>query len=380
MAGSPLAEFTDFMSVTDFHVLTGPDVIQVEAFENSYILDRFMRGTDMSQTIQSGSKIKDFIMFDEANTFTSFQPNETFTWENPQVLNEWEVPWRFHLDHMSWTSQELALNGDQTAEARKVQYKRLKRAKETRMVASTTKGFEAKLWAVPNATTMEAAGGKEMYSIPALINEETDGTYDGFTTVMGLNPATYTAWKNQIKQYDAADPDDTDGDLDGLFDAMEDMQLSVNFRTPNAMQPYMQQPLAIQKQMILTSKAGRVQFSNLLRAGNDRFVAGPQDPSYGNPMFMGRPVEYISALDSLAIYDDGSSGRTTEALATDAGARYWFIDGNALNIFWHSEYFMKKHTVKEPTNQVGSYVLPVESWCNLLTKSRRCHGIVKPGA
>lgn len=380
MAGSPLAEFTDFMSVTDFKVLTGPEVIQNEAFDQAYLIDRFMRGTDVSETIQYGSKIRDYIMFDEQNTFDSYLPGETVTWENPQVTNNWEANWRFYKDHMSWTAQELELNGNETAEARKTQYKRLKKIKEGRMVTSTTKGLEARLWAAPNASTMEASGAKEMYSIPALVNEETDGTYDGFTTVMGINPATYPKWKNAITQYDAADPDDTDGDLDGLFDAMEDMQLSVNFKTPQAAVPFHSQPLAIQKQMILTSKTGMIQYRNLLRAGNDRFVTGPQDPSYGSPLFNGRPVEYISALDDLAIYDDGSAGRTTEALATDAGARYWFLDGNAIRMIWHATRFMHKHSVREPDNQMDAYVMPVSTWGNLITKSRRCHGIVKPGA
>lgn len=380
MAGSPLAEFTDFMSATDSKVLTGPEVIQNEAFAESYLIDRFMRGTDISETIQYGSKIKDYIMFDESNTFGSYLPGETVTWENPQVLNNWEADWRFYKDHMSWTAQELELNGNETQEARRTQYKRLKKIKEGRVVTSTTKGLEARLFAAPNATTMEAAGAQEMYSLPVFINEETDGTYDGFTTVMGINPATYPKWKNQIKQYDAADPDDTDGDLDGLFNAFDNMHLSTNFKTPQAAIPYVNQPISIRNQMILTSKAGMIQVKDVMRKSQDRFVAGPQDAGYGNPMHNGRPIEYISALDTLAIYDDGSSGRTTEALATDAGARYWFINANKIRMIWHANRFMHKHAVREPDNQMDAYVMPISTWGNLITQSRRCHGIVKPGA
>ena len=273
--GSALSTFNDFVDTTGPSFLTSAEDVVNEAVKNNYLLRRFLRGKGPSETVQGGSTIKDTIMFDDASTHQFYQPNDTFTWQNPQVLTNWELDWRFSVDHMSWTDQEIELNvgGGMGQKARHQQFKKLKRTKEQRLWTSFLNGTENALFAVPSSADMEGSAGTKPYSLPVFINEDDDGSHlAAFDTVQGIAGSTQTKWVPQqmsgtavgtVKDgYDAILVN-TDGNIISKFD---EMWKDVRFVPPPSHQEYFDNP-TLNAMFIACSKKGASIYTQLLRAG-----------------------------------------------------------------------------------------------------------------
>lgn len=389
MAGTPLANFTDFMKVTGPSYLTSAEDVLNEAAQNTYVLDQFIGGRDKSEMIQGGSKIKDVIMTDEASTYDHYEPNATFTWQNPQTAVEIEAPWRFSIDHMSWTDQEIELNVPDglTKEAQKVVYKRLKKLKEQRMWTSMINGIENDLWA--DAANLQgrmesspATGGVGLpYSIPAFINEKTYGIPTGWTTVMTVNPTTESRWRPQLSQYDYADPNDNDGGNNGIINGFEDMAGKLLWVAPKIKQAAnanFEKTADPCRRFIACSRQGSDAYRRALRANNDS-TPSKQDAAYLSPMFGGIPLMQISKLETATIYDGASSTRVSELSASTPGWRYYFLDGKYLKPVIHSRRFFYKKPPASHPNQPYTTVQPTDCWWNLWCHSRQRLGLVAPG-
>ena len=395
MAGSALSVFNDFMKATDSAVLTSPDHITYEAVKNNYLLRRFMKGRGPEEVLQGGKTIKDQIMFDEDSTFEYYQPNATFTWQNPQVLEEWEIQWRFCVDHMSWTDHEIELNagGGLSSKARHAVYKRLRKVKEQRLWTSLINGVDNSLFAVPEAAAMEAAGGTKPYSIPAFINEETNGLFNEsgtpWTTKMGIAPATQSKWAPKQAVYKATEAGgvSTHDNSVGILAAFDNMYLSTKFSAPPTKQEYFEND-NLYRQFIACSKKGITDYGGILRLQQDRFAVSPQDPAFIKPTYAGIELEYVSDLDTAALYldADGNSlhveGSSYAAAATSApalGPRYYWINANYLKPVFHTKRYMHRHDVMTHPNQPFTHVQPVDCWMNFVCQSMQRQGIVSPG-
>jgi hypothetical protein len=409
-----ITQFNDFMQSTGPAYLKSADAVINEAVKNNYVLSRMLKEKASETLVQGGTSIKDVIVFDDASTYQKYQPNDTFTWNNPQVTDTLTAPWRFSMDYMSWTDQEVELNDGDA----KVMYKRLKRIKEMRMWTSMLNGMENDLWApyMGNSGNMET-GGKEPYSLPSFITEcinsvttfgERGGAPTGWTNILGINPTTDARWSNQISFYDRALDQNAapasftysthnagTRQVGGLFPAMDEMYLKVQFKAPLTQRQYFEET-NFQRQMILASRLGVNTYKRALRESNDMLVS-PQDSAYNTPTFSGIPVEYCSNLDDAAIFPagtssvaDSKSGRDGATLSTtatlsetatntiDKGPRFWFVNGQYLTPIFHSTRYMKKHDVMRHPNQPFTWVQPVDCWWNLFCNSRQRHGIVAP--
>jgi hypothetical protein len=349
--------FNDFMTSTGPSYLTSADAVINEAVKNTYAFSRLLKGKTREQTIQGGTEIRDVIMFDDSRTYDHYQPNDTFVWRNPQVTDYVRAPWRFHIDHMSWTDAEVELNTGETAASTKVAYKRLKRIKEQRMWTSMLNGFEEDLWAVPSVTGMEDESGKLPYSLPYFISEVATqfggalgrrGTapYTASSntahTVMRISPFTENRWSNVVELYncktDALTPLGTDWGkvttqsltnntvysqqgpsgavatnhaIGNLFNAMDVMFMRLKYEAPATRQQYFEND-NLNRQMILTSRQGVQNYRNALRLSNDTLVSY-QDASYNSPAYAGVDVTYCSDLDNAAIYPANSAAVTQSA-------------------------------------------------------------------
>ena len=406
MSGSALSTFNDFMTATDSTILTSADSIVNEAVKQNYLLRRFLKGRGPQEILQGGKTIKDQIMFDEDSTFEYYQPNATFTWENPQVLSEWEINWRFCVDHMSWTDHEIELNagGGLGRNARHAVYKRLRRVKEQRLWTSLLNGLEDALFAVPSSSNMEEAGGTTPYSLPAFINERTNTLFEeatgtAWSTVQGIDPTATgkTKWKNKVSLYDATDHTTVGS---GLIAAFDDMFLSVKFQAPPTKQEYFEND-NMYRQFIACSKLGITAYVQRLRAENDRLVSSSmQDPAYLKPAYGGIELEYVAALDTVALYED-HTGDELLAESVDEGTsapadsigdgghdgdtkyqgpRYYWINANYLKPVFHNKRYMHRHAVMTHPNQPFTHVQPIDCWMNMVCQSRQRQGIVAPGA
>ena len=415
-----ITQFNDFMQTTGPAYLKSADAVINEAVKNNYVLSRLLKEKASETLIQAGSSIKDTIVFDDASTYQKYQPNDTFTWSNPQVTDTLTANWRFSMDYMTWTDQEIELNeGDA-----KVMYKRVKRIKEMRMWTSMLNGMENDLWATSanNSGNMEGSSGKEPYSLPAFITEKLNtvttlgdrgGAPIGFTTVLGIDPTVDARWSNQVSFYGSnlgrndlpvsvnmgSNHNAGTRTFGGLFPAFDDMYLKVQFKAPLTQKQYFDET-NFQRQMILCSRLGINNYKRALRDSNQLLVSA-EDSAYMTPTFSGIPLEYCANLDDAAIFPSASSGSTianslagrngaslsttftnteTAASTIDKGARYWFVNGQYLTPIFHSTRYMKKHDVMRHPNQPFTWVQPVDCWWNLFCNSRQRHGIVAPVA
>jgi hypothetical protein len=430
--------FNDFMTSTGPSYLTSADAVVNEAVKNTYAFSRLLKGKSTEQTIQGGTEIRDVIMFDDSRTYDHYQPNDTFVWRNPQVTDYVRAPWRFHIDHMSWTDAEVELNTGETSASTKVAYKRLKRIKEQRLWTSMMNGFEEDLWAVPSVSGMEDESGKLPYSLPYFITEigqslggalgrrgqaPYTASNNSSTTVMRINPFTETRWTNCIELYDSSkrNPQSStwgsaqsaamDGDTPynqsgspetidvyNLFSAFDTMMMRLKYDAPATRQQYFENP-TLNRQMILTSRSGVQFYRNALRLSNDTLVSY-QDAAYSSPAYAGIDVTYCSDLDTAAIYaaDSGTVSQNITGYNGVSGAngafsgfgteegtntivkapRFYFVNGNYLTPIFHSKRYFKQHEVLRHPNQPFTYVQPVDCWSNLFCNSRQRHGIVSP--
>jgi hypothetical protein len=371
---SALSTFTDFIDTTGPSYLTSAEDVVNEACKNNYLLRRFLRGKGPSETVQGGSSIKDTILFDEESTFQYYEPNQTFTWENPQVVENWEINWRFCVDHMAYTDAEVELNVGTGLgrSARHTAYKRLKRIKEQRLWTSIMNGMEDALFEVPSKTDMEDTNGTKPYSLPAFINEETNGVYwnSSSNDLQGLSAATYSKWQPQTQTYANLTPDDAGN----LIRAFDNMFLDVQFVPPPSHQEYFDDP-SLNAMFIACSKRGQTAYQQLLRASQDTFVtASRQDPAYMQPKYAGIDLVYAPKLDEYA----GYPGTGSETTATATGGRYYFINANYLKFVFHTTRYMYQHPSMRHPNQPFTTIVPVDSWYNFVCRSRQRQGIVYP--
>ena len=432
--------FNDFMTSTGPAYLTSADQVINEAVKNTYAFSRLLKGKTSEQTIQGGTEIRDVIMFDDSRTYDHYQPNDTFTWRNPQVTDYVRAPWRFHIDHMSWTDAEVELNTGETAASTKVAYKRLKRIKEQRMWTSMLNGFEEDLWAPPSISGMEDESGKLPYSLPYFISEigqnfggalgqrgtaPYTASANTSHTVMRISPFTENRWTNLVELYNNSASGINPGNasfgnttsvtlnantqynqtgsnvtanIGNLFAAFDVMMMRLKYEAPSTRTQYFENP-NLNRQMILSSRAGVQQYRNALRLSNDTLVSY-QDAAYSSPAYAGIDVTYCSDLDTAAIFAAHSSDLTNviadynsttsataafSAFGTESaartitkGPRYYFVNGNYLTPIFHSRRYFKQHEVLRHPNQPFTYVQPVDCWSNLFCNSRQRHGVVCP--
>ena len=290
---------------------------------------------------------------------------------------------------MTWVDKEIEQNVPEglSPGARHALYKRLFTSKEQDFWTSVFNSLDAALLANPggNVTSMEDASGTEPIPLYAWINEETDRVASGWTTVGGIDATTNPNWQNELRQYDFAQPDDEDGDNDGLLDAFEAMYLQLQFKPPNIVpgterffQRSGQDP---RKMFIGTSNTGLQFYKRRLLERNDR-TFGAQDPAYPGPTYAGIPVEQISSLGTMAVYAGDSSTFVSETAATvtTTGYRYYFVDGNFLVPIIHVRKFFQKQPSFVLQDQPDTTVQLVGLWWNLFCRSRKRLGIVSPGA
>jgi len=355
--------FNDFMATTGPTYLTSADAVINEAVKNTYAFSRLLKNKASEVTVQGGNEIRDVIMFDDSRTYDHYQPNDVFTWRNPQVTDTIKAPWRFSIDHMSWTDAEVELNTGESAGSTKVAYKRLKKIKEQRLWTSMTNGFEEDLWAPPSLAQMEVESGRLPYSLPFFITElgrNLGGSLGirglrpftgaaNTSTVMGLDPTVDQRWTNLIEPYGynggtgiGTEPSsagvqrtlvdnntlnqgagaNTTLTINSLFTAFDSMFMRLKYEAPATRSQYFEND-NLSRQMILTSREGVQFYRRLLRLSNDTLV-NYQDAAYNNPVYSGIDITYCSDLDTAAIFPATAS--TAVADKFDAGGAADYID------------------------------------------------------
>lgn len=371
-----LATFSDFLLATKVTRITAPNDILNDAVRNSYLLSEMLkgRGDARSEVIQNGSSIKDDIMLSSSGTFGFYSPNAEFSPQDVDTLTSISQGWRFAKTFYGYNDETIALNMGNSENV----WINLKQKYQQQARTDMMNGMEDALWAVPVYSTMEQGSGDNppAYSIPAYVNEATNGVWPGFTLKQGQNPSTVTGWRPAQESYDPANVAD---EASGLLAAFDAMYLDVKFESPDEGSQYFEND-RLRRMKIITNKNGHKIYKRLLRAGNDFFRQGAQDPEYNNPRYAGIPIKYIATLDTAAL--EITSQTTASGAAWPATKpRFYWLNLEFLFPIWHSTGYMEQvGPIAGGITQPFSHAVYFRNWYNLFCRSLKRQGIVYPSA
>lgn len=389
-SGVALSNFLDFVEGTTSTYVNGPMGLVMEAVKNTYWFGRLIQGQrSKKKMISGGANIRHSMVFQDSGSLETYLPGGNHIWNNPQRLKRIQVEWRYAMAHMSWVEQEIINNeivayGDD--EARFCEFVNIRNEKEAICWGSIWNGLENLLWQVPFPADMEDADGTEPNSIPMHINEGTTGLFNpitstAFTTKQGLAPGAASLagrYQPQTQTYTTT----TVNDPGNIVSAFDNIAEKLTFEQPPTMQQYWEDP-RYNKQMIVTTRRGRAIYKQLLRASQDHFVAGPQDPAYPDPQYFGIPIQRASTLEGLALYSNNAGTALLDEF-TDAGGtagrgpRFYFINAEYLYPVFHARRYFHKYEVTKHHNVPDTWVLPIAIWFNTICTSYQRQGIVSP--
>ena len=402
--------FEDFIKGT-----TEADIDSADSFRNlltkhSYYLRYLVNGGPGQKMVQGGASIRGDVMIREVSTFGNYKPGQKHSWVNPQVMENYTCPWRFSLDHMGWTDQEVMLNNttgiEFTEDVRVMAFIDIYEKIRARCITSLITGMEGQSFTMPIYSEQELSSGNEVQSMALFSNELPTGLYysyktagGGTDTVQGINKLTYPAWDNARVAYDYVGANGTDAPATGakvfLFDAMDEIILDLQYdKMPSIGASYSDEPS--KPKVCVTQKKGVTNFNRTLRINQDWFRHGPDDPAYG-AMFDGIHMFRVDVLDDAPIYPTGENvpngsetGNTYSTWndtvnqtvgvgeAGNDGPRYHFQDFDTLHKVTHNQRFFTFLKQKDPSNQATDHVLPIDSWHNNLCRDIRRQGLVYP--
>lgn len=390
MSGAALTAFADFAQGTGPLAVKGPrSFVNNASRHKRYSWTHFAEeadGNPFRKIVQGGAKIRVDTFFKTQGTHHEYLPGETVERENVQVLSKIEYDWRMERNYILWNDSEIELNEKiryGNSDAQFQQFVDIYFAKEAACTIDSYDAIEDTFWRKPLQANMEASGAKQKYSVPVFVNEDTNGLFNprsaaAWTTVGGITPTAASVngqWANQTATYSSATP----GASGTPLSAFDKMSKKVMWGNPGSHKEYWQSP-TWRSRRIYTSEVGHSAIQELLRAGQDKFVFGPQDPSYMDPQFYGVPIEYASALDTAALYNSGSSTTVAESTADLKGPRFYWLDGNHLYYVIHADNYFKKGKARSGYKTPDTWAIDVRTWMNLVCDNRRTQGIISPSA
>lgn len=365
-----LPSYADFLKATKVHKITGRDDILNDATLNTYLLKEMLRGMGEEEIIQTGQSVKDTIQLSEAGTFEFYSPNPEFNPTDDDVLTDISVGWRFSKVHYGFSDETIRLNQGTTEDV----FVNLKHKYEQSAKTDMMNGTERAFMAVPVTATMETGTGDSppFYSIPAFVNENTNGLWPGWTTIEGVAPATEERWRCQQVGYDSTSITNEDN---GILAAFDDIFLRVQFESPDNSEEYWEND-RLRAMKILTNRDGIKKYKRVLRGGNENFIS-PQDPAYNSPVYAGIPLKYIATLDTALL--EISAGAATGAAWPLGKPRYQFVNFKYLFPIYHAEGYMEMvGPVPGGITMPFSHAVYYRNWMQLFCRSRQRQGIVYP--
>lgn len=388
MADSTLDQFTTFWESTASTYKTGLEDMVNEAAKNTYTFPRLQRAHSMEDMVQGGTNIKDRIFFKATDLTQRINPDAELSYVNPQSGVDTTAPWSILVTHTSWNKWEKELNEVQhsTGTHKAHVFKNVRRQKFQELYTALHNRLDDEMWATPDQTAMEVTTGNALkpYSIPVFVTEESDGLPVGWSgNVQNIDTTAADVdgkWDNQREGYTFDENGTGTGDYGGhLFVAMSKVMQKCRFDQLPKNPEYSDRTTT--PHFIGCSLEGLAMYEAALRENQDEFRVGAQDPAYPNPMFRGVPLDYISALDTAAVYNNGSNvGETESASGGTHGPRYYFLNGKYLRCVFHSDSYFEMLPVITPSKQPFDRVQVVDITNNLFCRSRQRHGIVYPTA
>lgn len=402
--GVSLDTFVDVFLGTSQAVLTGPKNLINEAQKRRTLLRQILNSHDFDTMLKGGDRITDQVIFDEDNTYGSYNLLETRTPHLGNHLTEIAVDWAFTDAHVTFSKHEKGINGvgdlNRTAMAKR--FKDVIHAKWSNLFISINNGMERELIAQPNVSTMETVTTQKRvpYSIFCTLTEfgavagpKPTGTIPvGFTTVQGINPTTQPRWRNPVQFYTEGRVLRSAARWDG-FSAMSRMYDRLNFEELAIRPEYGE--TGEPEGFIAVSIVGKQLWEDNTATANDHLRYGPSNPGIpsGALQYNGVPVRYIELLDHAVVWPATSGaafGGETDATLDEAGNATTNPDSTGPRFIWivpkyfkkimHSDHFLEEE--RPPQSVYQPYVRTVyfDCWHQTFNRSRqRAGGIVAPG-
>lgn len=384
-----IADFNALMALEGPTLLGGTRDIVNYVQRKTWTPSFLVAGRDDEEIFKGGPTLQDHIYLDKVDVGEWYDPNGLERNEtNPQTTVQITANWRYYITSLTWQRQEVehaAPNG--TGESYIThQYKDLIYSKKQNLGQALCDTLEQSYWEVPNYARMEGANAIVPYSIPTFVCEavnatgigvptDSDGAQTDWATMQGLSLSSSAnlAFDNKRLTYAAEGgilPKGTD-----LIGVLKRMRRQLKYQSLPKDPEYGNK--ASEPNVCLTSDLGMTWIEGALRQGQDKWGATELDD--GDLMIGGVRFHYIEELDTLAVYDAGSS-LGTESTATNTGPRYYYLSQEGLcpkyfeGMFLEADEPMKD--VRQPLNYVQHYHLWAQLWC----RNRRYLGIVSPSA
>lgn len=404
MSGSVVTAWNNYMEAQGPLYVNGPnDVYNDAQLFRTWSTGRLMGGSKNKRNDVGvgGSEIRFSTFFETGQVTKHVQPGETRTWSQPQKLVHGTLRKRYRETHMAWTRQ-IIMDNEGIRNGNFDAYVNHRRHLEQVMQTDYWNFDEAHVWREPNYTEMEGSNPTEgwFYSVPAFINEYTNGLYNNsgtagtaWTTIHGFDPTSTTRGQNRYVHNTAVYSNEITSNsgansifrLNTIIDAMEKAWMLVDWHKPPKNGEYFDDVMA-NKQVIYCSPEGQRAYTHTLRVSQDRYVQ-PQDPAYNEPTFNGIPMHRTSALTTATLYpaDGGGSftnnvAESTTNCANGSGPRYYFVNSETMFPFYDPDMFFERGEVRNHFNDPDTFVQPIFLWGNLMCPRRSTHCLIRPGA
>jgi len=405
MSGTTVYLYNNFMEAQGPLYITNPNDVVNDAQQFRTYSGGALMGGDRGKRdmVSGGSEIRFSTFFQTGQVTRHHQPGATQTWSQPQKLVHGRAAMRYRITEMAWTRQVIMNNeGGRSGDPTKLfhQFVNHRRHLEQHMWTDYWDFDEAHIWSEPDFTEQEAlAGGDtgEFYSIPAFINEYTNGLFNNsgtagtaWTTIHGLDPTSatrgQTGYQHPVVTYSNEINTSDDRFATGtVMSAFDKMWKKLHFEKPQMSGEFFSNP-AYNNQQIFTSEAGQTAYQIAIRGSQDLFVIqGRQDAAITDPCYNFIPVKYATALDTSTLYPAGTAGAITNNVAESStetlyglGPRYYWINSNYLFPFFDEDMYFQRDKVRNHYNDVDTFVMPVYVWGNYICPSRKRHGLIRP--
>lgn len=362
--------------------LSGPREIINGAQKQSYTIFRMINGRE-KEIMRWGAKIVEKLKVGGISQTREYVPGST------RQINRVDTSGTLQWDYspietaIEWTEDEIEAHGPD--QDQKTAWKNFKFSLEQDGITDQVNFLESRLWGRPDYTSMEGSisstNPRRIYSIPTYCCERT-GTSNLPPGWTGNNIANgqvdnWEEWRNNVRTYDHTNPFVGNSNL---FRAFSGMMLDMQWDGIPGFEQYSTRA-DLQRLMIYTNTNGRVIYEDGLKSANDHTRAGPQDPSYGKPVYLGIPIDRAPQLDSAPLNEVSGSYDSTNPYP-DGQPRFFFINANFVYPVFFGKYLLKPSEVM--TGGINQRDVEAMFWttkAQLICKSRRKGlGLIRPAS
>jgi hypothetical protein len=254
-------------------------------------------------------------------------------------------PWRHTTTNWAFDEHEVQMNGGAARILDLIKNKRI-----MSMIALAEK-IETAIWSGPALTDTPTPHGIPHWVVYNATTGHNGGAPTGHTTVGGLNPTTYTRWKNFTAQYTAISKTD-------LVTKMREAAVKTNFKSPVEYPSYG----SGRANGYYTTYAVIAGLETLLEAQNDN-LGNKIDSMDGETTFRRSPMVHVSKLDS---------GSATGATADPV----WMLQWNEMAVAIMRGWFMKEKGPFMSAKQHNVVEVHVDLSWNTLCYNRRAQALI----